>query len=309
MPPAQDNRHFDLPILRMLASPERWKFVSSLFPPDIRPCARPPRERADWSRENGHSHVWRNVLMVLRGSGWFGYRDALYPARAGTVFFIAPFEKHDHGYPDGASDADHLWVFVPSEDRVFAVLHWLRGGKWRTEPAERWVFGGDSLGSSLAATLGGSPADGLPPEWRRQCCLNALHSIILRIVATGFQDASAPPAKDIRRGVVEYIQEHLRQTAGRGDNLDSLARMAGYSKFHLVRLFKRYTGHTVLEYVNQCRRAAVRHMREQGLSHRAMGEALGFSSPASFSRWRRTEGPPETAALDARSRDQCRSPS
>lgn len=59
-----------------------------------------------------------------------------------------------------------------------------------------------------------------------------------------------------------------------------------FCNFH--RLFRRHTGLTVQEYVDRCRLARFRQLTEAGRSQKAISEVLGFSHPASFSRWKRT---------------------
>jgi len=65
--------------------------------------------------------------------------------------------------------------------------------------------------------------------------------------------------------------------------------MADYSKFHFLRLFRCHSGQTVQEYIDECLRQKVRRLLAQGRTHKSIGETLGFSNPASFSRWYHTK--------------------
>lgn len=58
--------------------------------------------------------------------------------------------------------------------------------------------------------------------------------------------------KDIVKKVVDYIEENL----GREINLERIAENAGYSKFHLNRMFLDETGYTIYKYL-QLRRLTV----------------------------------------------------
>jgi AraC-like DNA-binding protein len=87
--------------------------------------------------------------------------------------------------------------------------------------------------------------------------------------------------------IIATVRAHLEETAGRGDTVESLARLAGYSKYHFLRLFKQHTGHTIHAYVDICRHAKMSTLEDQGLTRRRIAEELGFSSASAFLRWRR----------------------
>jgi AraC-like DNA-binding protein len=88
-----------------------------------------------------------------------------------------------------------------------------------------------------------------------------------------------------REKVVDAIKEHIQESAGAGVSLDRLAVISGYSKYHFLRMFKDRTGTTVHEYVNQCRMAKCRELLSEGARKSEISDILGFSSPATFSRW------------------------
>jgi AraC-like DNA-binding protein len=85
--------------------------------------------------------------------------------------------------------------------------------------------------------------------------------------------------------VVRTVQRHIDAIHGREVTVQSVARLAGYSPYHFLRLFKRHAGCTVHEYVNRARRRRVGELLARGWSQKAIGADLGFSGPASFSRW------------------------
>ncbi|MBA2479933.1 MAG: helix-turn-helix transcriptional regulator, partial [Planctomycetes bacterium] len=89
----------------------------------------------------------------------------------------------------------------------------------------------------------------------------------------------------VHEQAIEAIKRHIAQTAGNGVTLDQLARIAGFSKFHFLRVFKKHTGTTVHAYVNECRLQRVAELRAAGLTQKDIGARLGFSCPAAFSRW------------------------
>jgi len=66
-------------------------------------------------------------------------------------------------------------------------------------------------------------------------------------------------------------------------NLDKCANLRFISKFHLLRLFKRYYGQTPKQYLNDKRMQKSKEYLKQGLSVNNTCFAIGFDSPCSFS--------------------------
>ena len=79
----------------------------------------------------------------------------------------------------------------------------------------------------------------------------------------------------------KYIKEHFKQRI----NLDQLATEMGYSKFHFVRLFKKYFTLTIQEYIDVQRLKYVNSKLSEKVSKKEISNNLGFSSPTAFSNW------------------------
>jgi len=287
---ARANRLFDERMLQTLARPERWRLVSLHALPDVAPVSRPNAARLQWTRRHAHGHPNPEFLLVLSGRGHHGYDGKLYPTRPGTAFFFDSLEQHDLGYPRSAPDAEYLWCSLLA-DRVFAFVLSVRHGRWSPSGRKRcMLFPAEAGIAPLAFLHQPDDQDALPPEWRRHRLLAALHAIAVKVVEKGYEEVGSRSDRDeFQRQVIEAVKQHIDETAGRGLSLAGLARIAGYSKFHFLRLFKHHTGHTALEYINQARRERVREMLSDGRSHKEIGAALGFSCPAAFSRWYRQQ--------------------
>lgn len=80
--------------------------------------------------------------------------------------------------------------------------------------------------------------------------------------------------------VLKYIEEHLEEPL----NIKRLAEIAGYSEYHFIRMFKRYTNETVMEYV--CRRRLIRACEDILLGMRIIDVAIkyGWQSHSAFSK-------------------------
>ena len=128
---------------------------------------------------------------------------------------------------------------------------------------------------------------GLPAELIRLRLLAALAEVVAALVEEGYRDTAGDPQHRFQREKIKAICRYIRKTGGADASLDHLAQVAGYSKFHFLRLFRQYKGQSVHEYVNQSRLRKVEALLAGGLALKAIAAELGFSCPAAFSRWYR----------------------
>jgi len=284
------NQLFDPSAVNLLLRPQDWRLVSTQAPPDVAPAKRVPAKRALWSRRHAHAHHHAEFLFVLSGRGLFGWNGRLYPCQPGVVFHLGSQEPHDLGYPSGASPGVHLWVSLVADSAAAFVVR-LGQGKAGFQSLGRRVLPAAGSGIALAQFLASSASAAPDPSapLRRQRIVAGLAALVVKIVEASFLPETTPPDPNaFQRQVIDAVLRHVRETSGRGATLDSLARMAGYSKYHFLRLFQKHAGLSVHQYVDECRRAAVLRMTAQGRSHSEIGDALGFSCPSAFSRWLHT---------------------
>ncbi len=260
--------------IEVLLHPERWTCV---FGADARELIRDERH-ARWLRENPHSHAHPEILLVVGGKGHHAHGDAICSYRPGSAFFFGPFDVHDAEPAPDLPDARQLW-FALHGSRATARMIEVREGVWRRDWALVLPAAQDAVSQWGRAPDAGS-------ESLRRLRLRAVAQLLVAtLLEVGDDVARGGDSRAFQQAVVSAICEHIEETAGRGDDLASLARLAGYSKYHFARLFKRETGMTVLEYIDTCRLTRTREMIAAGHTYAEIAEALGFSAPQSFSRW------------------------
>lgn len=271
-------------MLQMLMRPERWTLVSAQFPCGVKPL--PPGARLKGKKKHTHQHDRVEALFVFSGEGVFGYRGKLYPSRPGTVFCFAPGEEHDSVLSPETSAGEHMLIEI-YRDRYIGRFLDVRGAF-----EERWtrLFIPEELRLSPEAFF---PQPGMD-EWvpagvRRATLLSALALLTCALVERGYcPNALRERKRDFQREIIGAVEKHMRETLGREDSVEELARMAGYSKYHFLRMFKQHTGKTIHEYVDGCRALKASEMLARGTLKRVVSDTLGFAHSSAFTRWLRS---------------------
>lgn len=282
------NRFFRTDELGVLLHPETWRLVAPPSVAELGPCEAPGHQA--WMRGNTHAHAHQEVCLILAGSGLHGCGGAVYPLEPGTVLHLGPFVDHDQAPPPDMDQVDQLWFSLVREAAIARVVE-VRQGQYSFRRGFCELLSGPEVhvGECLRGVTEAAAAE--PEGLAALGARGAVMTLVAALVSRGQAGHEVERAQDFQGEVVTAICRHLQETAGCGESLESLARLAGYSKFHFLRLFKAHTGQSVHEYIDQCRLQRVRRLRATGYTERAIGEALGFSSPAVYCRWyRRQEG-------------------
>ena len=89
------------------------------------------------------------------------------------------------------------------------------------------------------------------------------------------------PHNDLTKQIIQskhYIDEHFSEDI----NLDKVAGKALVSKFHFIRVFKRYYGRTPNQYLQEVRIKMAKKILAKGKSIDEVCNAIGFKSKTSF---------------------------
>jgi AraC-like DNA-binding protein len=273
-----ENRLFRPQDVAWLADSRCWRLVSARASDDA-PLENRTHRR--WMARHSHRHPNVELLFVLEGETEQGLEGEVHSLRPRSVCFFAPMDEHDQGYRAGRS-LRHLWINVLADHYIALVL--TRHSRQPYRQMWREVLSVEQAGV-LPGVFTRRHSEARPPA---DAICAAARVVVGSVIQRGAEPAIGHSAEALREEVIAAMRRHIEVTAGKDISLSALARIAGYSKFHFLRLFRRYTGVTVQQYIDRCRARRVEELAAEGRSQKAIGEALGFSHPAAFSRWKRT---------------------
>lgn len=276
------NKLLSEPAMEVVLAPKRWRIVSSLFDSDDAPVRN--KVHLDWMRSHIDRHPAREILFALEGEGIYGFKNQVYPCRPGSIFLFDAYEAHDNYYPPACPKMLHLWLHILEGDVVARFMK-VEAGRIKI-CSRQLVFSNDEAMNLLTRSWTAlANALALPESFKRAKTLAILAPAFLRIAELGFVKTTGKPAERLQAQIIRSIQGHLAKTAGRDVPLAEAARLAGYSKFHFLRMFKQETGQTFHEYVNLCRLKLVRSMLDNGQAKTKIAQTLGFAHPSVLLRW------------------------
>ena len=277
------NTLFDPAALDVLLSPEAWRIVSSLFDPETDGISNRPH--AAWMASHVDRHPAREILIALQGQGLYGFKGQVYPCQPGSVFLFDAFEPHDNNYAPNCPRMRHIWVRILENDVLVRILDVNHGRIAQTGKWSGLLSGTEAAALLIASWNELAAAPRIPDRLKKAKLVAALAALVAHLAGEGYNNLPKPSEQDFTAAVVQTIQRHVAQHAGRDIPLSEAARLAGYSKFHFFRLFKQHAGQTYHAYVNACRVKKAKALLHEGRRKKEISEALGFSHPSAFLRW------------------------
>lgn len=250
-----------------------------------------------------HDHF---TVVVMEKDGCYsqGPRRTSSFVRAGQLCLINPGQVHSGVPPPGS---------MPSYRNFYVSPEWMRDLATETCGRDvgipefaRLIVSQPEVGRALQhlSRLLQHGGDRLEME---SCMIEALTHLLTR-----HGNAPARLAKAGREHrAMRLVQEHLADRVGEKVALEELAALAGLSRYHLLRVFKRDTGLTPHAFHTQMRVDRARILVRQGLPFADVAAATGFVDQSHFTTtFRQFTGatPGQYAALHGADAGQGRQP-
>jgi AraC-like DNA-binding protein len=274
-----NNRLLTKNAMDVLASIQEWRIIASGLETDV--LGEPDQRHVDWMSTHSRSHPNQEVLFVLSGDTYWGYMGTCYRVKPGDVFMIDRFEEHDDYYPSWVPDIEHLWITLLHDKALVRVVTKKHGkyseGRATLMPAHTTQHWQRSLFAHTKYPVHMSTV-------RKLRAYAEVATAISSIIQMGYSEPDSDD-ESFQEQIIASVEEHIREVGGAGIKVDVLARIGGYSRFHLERLFKKRTGKSLRQFINECKVDSVMQMKASGYSKKEIAMALGFSCPSAFSRW------------------------
>ncbi|MHC4873703.1 MAG: helix-turn-helix domain-containing protein [Planctomycetota bacterium] len=266
---------------KILRSPGKWNFVFTSI--DQGSNKKSGAKFQKWLKNHVDSHFHIEILVGVEGNSEYSVDGKLFNVEPGTILIIESEHPHQAGYPKFYPDVTHIWISVFYK-KVFARLARVVNGAMMRDFDEALFIYPHECGITDEFNNYESDSSELS-ESVRQLQVRGIVSHILALFLRRVASDNKTKTVETREIVIHRIQQYIEANVGKDMSLDLLERIFGYSKFHLLRIFKKHAGMTVQEWIDTCRIEYTKQALKDGTSKKKISMDLGFSCPAAFSRW------------------------
>lgn len=257
-----------------LAIPASWSFFTSETCREA--SGRLSSGIRQWLKSHEHSHVYREILAVVRGSCVLKASNRTLELREGEMILLRPQERHTSGHlPD--DHAVYWWcMLAPGK---LEMLLWRDNRLNSISILPVGIF--DQVLTRLLDECC-SPAAGPHAEYEITQIMSALICDFFRREQAG----NSRTENTYQNAVMQKILIYIDSAAAVNCPLSSLATLAGYSRTHFQRLFREYTGCSFRDYMEKKRIERYHSLQDKiNLSKKEISNLLGFSSTAALNHW------------------------
>lgn len=216
------------------------------------------------------------LVVLLKGNQTYTVGGKTYPISGGNIFISFPGEEHSSGgEPQNVSE--FYWVQVDlSCEKDFLYLAQEAGDilKKRLQSfSQRVLYCEESLRRYIADGFQNVASQNpCRREYGRSLLVSFLYGILLN------ERAGIMALSDEIAGTVSYIRQNIREEL----TLEELAQCAGLSLSRFKARFKKETGMTPREYINQLKIREAKKLLKEGRSVTEVALELGFNSSNYF---------------------------
>ncbi len=271
-----ENRIFDRQAVELLLSPEKWQFITAKNQDSIQEqkSVNPQGKQLD-------SHPMREIMVAISGQYTYAYNHKFYNCPPGTIFLIDSNMPHENYYTSDAAGLFHIWIYSGSKKTV------LRCTKINQKKFEIFAWTATSVTSEISLNRLWDEYNLATTSFAQFCCLQKMRLALGILFCRLLENPTFSDHRDYLQSIVELTKDRIQKEFRNGINIDQLARSAGYSRYHFVRVFKQYANCTIQEYIDSCRIDEMEQLQLLGYSQKEIARELGFASPSAFSIWRR----------------------
>lgn len=221
---------------------------------------------------NWHENV--EIILILEGQGFVRNNEDIFPVREGDIAIINANRLHD------IFSKDQMRYACLIVDRTFFLQNYTDSNGICFEPLIR-----DETLVSLFRTF---EADFLSEEetpYRTQTLRGDALQILLRLLKYYSRPEVSQKDESKMHATIKKVVGQIQEESHQDLTLDKIAKAEGWNKSYLAREFHRYTGQTLVSFLNTVRcEAAKKLLRESDLSIGEVGRQCGFNDQTYFTR-------------------------
>jgi AraC-like DNA-binding protein len=232
-------------------------------------------------RFDRHVHEGYAIGIILRGVERFYYRGAMHSASPGSVIVINPDEIHD-GHAAQPARGWSYRVFYPSVELMQQIAYQLSGQRQPftgTPHFPQPIMHDPDLAALLIDAHAAQEFASSPLE--RQSRLYLAFGLLLERHASNRITANST---GVTQQTLERARRHLEDHFSEPVTLDDLAAFAGFSPFHLMRVFRDRFGMSPHRYLTYVRVKHAKTLLSNGLPIREVAQASGFTDQSHLTR-------------------------
>jgi AraC-like DNA-binding protein len=224
-----------------------------------------------------HIHEGFAVGVIERGAEKFYYRGEHFTAGSGTIVLVNPGEIHT-GHAAGPAGWTYRMLY-PTVDLLENIAVEITGQRQGIPFFPSPVVNDLCAAARLRRLhrLLEIAADPLERQW---ALYDAFGLLLARYTVYCSQPSVSAADHRLIQWAVDYLRDHLAENV----TLDDLARRAGFSPYHFLRLFKQRTGLPPHAYQNHLRIQQAKTLLRQAVPAAQVATMLGFTDQSHFNR-------------------------
>ena len=223
-----------------------------------------------------HCHDFYEIYVFGKGDSTYAVEGADYPLEPGDMIFIRPGEMHRVHH---RSETEYFRTVIQFDDEFF-----------RTYDCEHYkeIFWGRACGEKNKISAKTARNSGIAHvldemhEAFKNYDKAYIQALIVQILYLAYKNdcfSTENEGKKRVKDIVSYINEHYSEKL----TLDEIADEFYITKYHLARIFKEATGHTVNEYIRLKRIRNVEELSNDATLSEAATKS-GYKDYSSFYR-------------------------
>ena len=243
----------------------------------------------DFSRVNLHWHDQMEIIYIKRGSGNVSINLQPMQVAAGDIVPIMPGELHSIEVSGGETMEYENMIFSLSildstESDDWCRRHVIYPLKQGMLHFERPIRPGSAFYRSVSAALDGADLACMKRESGYSLVVKSelflfLHALYVYRIPDR-EPASSPEAVKLKE-LISYVKEHFSEVI----TIKDAAQLTGYSSSHFMRIFRRETGQTFVDFLNDYRlSASLYYLKETKESIAGVAALCGFDNISYFIR-------------------------